>query len=72
MLRFIIKQRMDNSYDCVTERLVTLDVDVPELERVLAGGMQGKGGPGYDVRELVGVEILPATQAERPAGKEQP
>jgi hypothetical protein len=58
-LRFIIKQRTDNSYDAVASCLRTIDIEAPALEAILAGGGQGIGGPGYDIRELVGVEILP-------------
>lgn len=60
-LRLILQRRVDNSYDCVTAKFETLDVDVPELERRLRRGSVSRGGPGYDVTELVGVEILEAT-----------
>lgn len=68
MIRFIIKRRMDNSYDCVTSHFETLAVDVPELEAMLRRGGQGEGGPGYDISELVGVEIFAAQVADKPAG----
>lgn len=57
MIRFIIKRRIDNMYDCVTENFETLDVDVPELEEALKRGGKMIGGPGYDISELVGVEV---------------
>ena len=57
MLRFILKQRVKNDISGVEfERLYTIDVDVPEVERALDSG--GYGENGYDRTDLVGVEIL--------------
>lgn len=62
MLRFIIERRMDNSYGAVTKHYETVDLDVPELERLLTGGGMGQGGPGYDLRDLFAVEVLTAAE----------
>ena len=58
MIRFILKRRFE---DChinvgVVETFVTLDCDVPELERVLNSG--GFGSTGFEHTVLVGVEVL--------------
>jgi len=58
VIRFILKRRIDNSYDCVTAHFETVDIDVPALEALLRRGGQGKGGPGYDITELFAVEVL--------------
>lgn len=59
MIRFIIKRHIDNLRSVGTSSFETFDVAVPELEAALAGG--GVDGAGsYDIRELVGVEVLPA------------
>jgi len=60
MLRFIINRRQDNSYDCVSSNFETIDADCPALEQALQRGGKMVGGPGYDISELVGVEVLPA------------
>ena len=62
MIRFIIKRHMDNGRTVGTASFETFDVDVPELEAALNGGGHDHAG-SYDVRELVGVEVLPK---ERP------
>lgn len=67
MIRFIIKRHMDNARTVGTSTFETIDVDVPELEAALTGGGHDFAG-SYDLRELVGVEVLPA--AHQPA-KEQ-
>ena len=69
MIRFILKRRMDNSYDCVTAKFETVDVDVPELEALLRRGGQGVGGPGYDITELFGVEVLAAQPSGDDGGR---
>ena len=56
MLRFILK----NKYSCEIsgnsgERYETIDIDVPELEKILIRG--GFGESGYDKTELIGVEL---------------
>ena len=64
MIRFILKRRRDNSYGATTSDLETLDIDVPALEAALKRGGMGKGGPGYDLTDLVGAEVLPSTRSE--------
>jgi len=59
VIRFIIKRHMDNGRTVGTSTFETFDVDVPELEAALTGGGHDHAG-SYDVRELVGVEVLPA------------
>jgi hypothetical protein len=61
VIRFIIKRREDNGYGARTTNFETFDAPCPALEHALTGGGQAKGGPGYDLRELVGVEVLPNT-----------
>lgn len=58
MIRFIIKRHSDNGRTVGTSSFETFDVDVPELESALTGGGHDHAG-SYDVRELVGVEVLP-------------
>lgn len=58
MIRFIIKRHMDNARSVGTATFETLDAEVPALEAALLGGGYDSGG-SYDLRELVGVEILP-------------
>jgi len=59
MLRFIIKRRFkDGICGVELEDFETLDCDAPDLERALIAG--GYGPNGYDIRILVGVEVLPA------------
>jgi len=57
VIRFIIKRHMDNCRTVGTSTFETFDVDVPELEAALTGGGHDHGG-SYDVRELVGVEVI--------------
>lgn len=67
MIRFILKRRFDNAHNnlgCV-ESLLTLDAEVPELQRWLTSG--GWGNAGFEHIELVGAEILP-----EPAGMASP
>ena len=63
MIRFIIKRHMDNGRTVGTAYFETIDVDVPELEGALTGGGHDHGG-SYDVRELVGVEVLTTAGAK--------
>lgn len=58
MIRFIIKRHMDNGRTVGTSSFETFDVDVPELEAALTGG-GFDFACSYDLRELVGVEVLP-------------
>jgi len=63
VIRFILKRRRDNGYEATTSEYETLDADVPALEAVLRRGGQGLGGPGYDITDLVGVELDPSAFA---------
>ncbi len=57
MIRFIIKRRsLDQHIDLKTEDFYTVDCDVPELEAALSRG--GHGTYGFEVHDLIGVEIL--------------
>jgi hypothetical protein len=58
MIRFIIKRNFRPQF-CGGEAISyeTVDIDVPELERILLGG--GYGPDGHDMRELAGVVIIP-------------
>lgn len=58
MLRFVLERKQfDAASGLRDESLVTLLIDVPELEDWLTGG--GHGPTGYDYTRLVGVEINP-------------
>lgn len=59
MIRFILKRRHDNSYGATWTDHETLDVDVPQLQAALQRGGVNVGRPGFDLTELVGVQILP-------------
>jgi hypothetical protein len=57
MLRFILKRTYHN--EIVEEHLVehkTLDIDVPNLEKILLSGGSGEGG--YDYTVLLGIEVI--------------
>ena len=61
MLRIIIQRKMLDRYSgLATDELETLDIDCPELERVLTGGGFSEGH--YDYRKAIGVEVLPQQQ----------
>lgn len=58
MIRFIIKRDFRPQFcGASSVSYETVDIDVPELERILLGG--GYGPDGHDMRELAGVEIIP-------------
>lgn len=60
MLRFIIRRRWKDEWSGLEDDgLETVDIDVPELERILCAG--GFGERSYDVRSLAGVEVLSAS-----------
>lgn len=62
MLRFIVVNRFKCQVSgCESTRYETIDVDVPELEDRLRRG--GSGENGYDVTDLVGVEVLDKTRS---------
>ena len=57
MLRVMLRRRMhDAASGCSIDNLFTLDVEVPELEQQLRKG--GYGESGFEVIEMVGVEVL--------------
>jgi len=57
VLRFILRNhRLDSANGLRTDGFFTLDLEVPELERVLIDG--GCGESGYDYSEFVGCEII--------------
>lgn len=58
MIRFIIKRHMDNGRTVGTSTFETFVADVPDLEAALIGGGTDHAG-SYDIRELVGVEVVP-------------
>lgn len=66
MIRFILKRRFEDAHINmgVVETFLTLDADVPELQRQLTSG--GFGNAGFECFVLVGAEILP-----EPAGMVQ-
>lgn len=68
MLRFIIKKRWASvpDGDARGEEFLTLDVDVPELEKRLRGG--GMSQYGFEFYDLAGVEILRAPTTTRDGG----
>jgi hypothetical protein len=56
MIRFILKRHLyDNHSRMESEEFRTIDIDVPELQKILLSG--GFGLEGHDRTELVGVEI---------------
>jgi hypothetical protein len=60
MIRFILKH--ENRYGgYVSDDLETLDVDCPELEKVLTRGGYGGGPDGgdFDRTRLIGAEVRP-------------
>lgn len=65
MLRLIISRKWKDSHSCLeTNTFETVDVDAPELEKILRGG--GYGESGYDYRSVVGVELLEPAQRTIP------
>lgn len=58
MLRAIIRRRFRDSISGATvdNQLYTIDFESPELEAELRAG--GFGESGFDVRELIGVEVV--------------
>lgn len=62
MLRVIIRRKMKDQWNGLeTDELETVDIDSPELERILCAG--GMAENGYDHRTVAGVEVLPESDA---------
>ncbi len=56
MIRFIFARRVKNSHNgAETDFFETFDMDIPELENIIARG--GQSETGYDITELVGIEV---------------
>lgn len=65
MIRFIIRIKWrDGHSGAEGEHFRTLDLDMPDLKDALSIG--GYGENGYEMAELVGVEMLP-TSTDTPA-----
>lgn len=63
MIRFIIKRRLNDTVSRATQFIhETIDSDCPALEAALVGSTWGV--KGYDIREVIGIEVLPAVQTE--------
>ena len=56
MIRFIIERKYKYPNGLEDDELETVDIDVPQLERILTDG--GSSEDGYDLRYLLGVEVL--------------
>ena len=57
MLRFVVeKHEQDHNSGFERRDVVTLDIELPELERLLNRG--GRGEMGFESWRLLGVEIL--------------
>lgn len=72
MLRFILKNRLyEPNCKLSTERLLSVDAYVPDLEQQLSRGGFG-AEQGYDITDILGVEILTGTgfaaQEEKESG----
>lgn len=58
MLRFIFRHSTkDQNNGFETSGLVTLDIDVPEVENMLTRG--GSSEAGYDFTDIEDIEVLP-------------
>ena len=58
MLRFVLKRKTNDVYSgAVFSTVFTIDANVPDLESALDRGGYG-AEQGYDLTELVGVEVL--------------
>lgn len=57
MIRFIIKRHeRDNNSGAEMLDYKTVDIDAPELEKILSGG--GSGPMGFESFQLIGAEII--------------
>lgn len=62
MLRFIFRRTVKDEFNGLeTTRLVTLDIDVPEVENVLTRG--GSSEAGYDFTDIEDIEVLPQNKS---------
>ena len=57
MLRYIMKRKFMSPHNNLQfEQIFTIDGDQEEVARKLSGG--GYSGDGYDINELLGVEVI--------------
>jgi hypothetical protein len=71
MLRFVLKRKTNDVYSgAVFSTVFTIDANVPDLESALSRGGYG-AEQGYDLTELVGVEVLRAAPQEFMVGGEK-
>ena len=56
MLRFIVKRTLKDPDIGISVLHITVDAEVPELERLLTGG--GYSEDACDARELAGAEVI--------------
>jgi hypothetical protein len=58
MIRFVVKVKWKCQYSGADgEEIRTFDIDVPELQKALTVGGFSEGG--FELAQLLGVEILP-------------
>lgn len=57
MIRFIVERHEQDHYAGIDDKdFYTLDIDVPNLEKMLRQGGRGEGG--FEKWKLIGVELL--------------
>lgn len=59
MLRFVIRRDTRTVGGATFSAIVTVDADLPKLESILSSG--GYGEDSHEVCQLIGVEVLSAT-----------
>lgn len=65
VIRFIIRRQWRDKYSgCGSDGFETIDIDVPELERILTDGGYGEGH--FDMRSLAGAEVLAVPPEKKP------
>lgn len=58
MIRLLVEcHKVDDSEDVNRKDYVTLDVDIPELEKMLTRGGYGEGR--FETWRLIGAEVMP-------------
>ena len=66
MIRFVVEcHEMQYGPGIDRRDYVTVDVELPELEALLTRG--GKAEGGFESWRLLGAEVLPADEVQRPA-----